>query len=328
MNESARTPAPDFSEQLNALAEDMADGLGRQLAIDRLVDLGLSEEEADDQEAAIREQLRAIHRGTHAIFRDLDRGLTRQQAVARFQELGLSREEAVTALEDYRGRREASLSETREILHGIHTGLSRDEAIARFRGLGLDPRAAEQFVGLRFDVTAYWYREHIWIGGLAGLIGLLLVVLLAGVGSQPAVAFLIPGVMVVYGACFAWIGRHRRNRYRAPKATAPGEPATPFELVCRGHGRHRAILSAMDAGVAPTEAGALINSSLDSMVRLYRWFVALGLLTLVWGLFLFKDMWGLEWMNIERNLGSLALVVWGVTGTVRGVLGWRRFGKR
>lgn len=327
MNEPARTPAPGFQDQLNALAEDMADGLGRQAAIDRLVELGLEEPDADDHEAAIREQLRALRRGTKAIIRDLENGLARPQALARFQELGLSREEAVQALEAYRERKDSALGESRNILEDINKGLGRAEAVARFRDLGLGGPAAEQFVGLRYDSTAHWHGEHVRLGCLSAGIGAVLLALVLVSGAGLSTAVLIPGAMVLHGTFFALHGWRKWLRSAPQKDVASPSDPSPFELARRAQGRDRAVARAVEAGVPAGEAVVLVHSCLDGMVKIYRGYVILGLLAAAWGALLVSDGFGLDLASLQKCAGAAALILWGAAGCARGLVGWRRFAK-
>lgn len=322
MNESPRTPAPDFEEQLNALAEEMSNGLGRQAAIDRLIELGLPEDEADDQEAAIREQLRAIHRGARAIFRDLDDGLERAQAVLRFQELGMTRKDAILAIDSYTDRKCSLHGEAQEILKGINRGLTRAEAMARFRELGLHEPTMRHLVGMRFDVNAHWGREFLWLGLVTAGLGVLLVLGVLSGGPQPVSAYLLPATMLVYGVVFGYCGWRRQRQYSDP---GRGTEPDPFELARTGHGRTRAVVRAVELGVVPAEAGVLIHTHLDGVVRIYRWLVVFGLLALGWAAYLLVRCLFGEALHSGQWLSVLALALWGLLGTTRGGLGWRRF---
>ncbi len=324
MNDAPRTPAPDFQDQLNALAEEMADGLRRQAAIDRLVELGLSEEEADDQEASIREQLRAIQHGARAIFRDLENGLERRQAVLRLQELGLGHADAVVALDGFLERQRTAQQEAKQVLEAIDGGMAGPEALSRFRELGLAEPLAVQIVGLRRAVTAHWYAEQVWLGGLTAGIGAALLLLLLFWYPTHLVGYLIPGSMLLYGLFFAFYGRRQRRRLLG----AAAEGSRPFELVKQGHGRRRAIVHMVERRVSAAEATVLVDSSLQGVVRIYRWFVALGAVAAAWGLFQAWAAWGAPSQPAVRSLGALALVFWGGTGVLRGLIGWRRFAKR
>jgi hypothetical protein len=75
------------------------------------------------------------------------------------------------------------------------------------------------------------------------------------------------------------------------------------------------------------DAAILINTPLDGVVNCYRSFVVLGLLAVVWGVFLARGLL-LGHGDLVQHCGGAALVMWGAAGVFRGVLRWRRFARR
>ena len=327
MSDSRPTPAPEFQDDLIALMARMAKGLGRQAAIDRLVELGLDEDAADDQEATLRRQLRNIQRGLEAITRDMGGGLAREEAIARCQRLGFSEEAATHAVDTLQVRRRGADDAARRVCADVGDGhVGRATAVARLREIGLGEAEAGQLVAWQRELNAHLGAARLRFGALAVFLALAASATLTLFGERRFLVLSFPAWQALAGGLLMLSGRLILRRFadRAPAGGAAGPPSL-MGLAALGLGRGHLAREAASRGLPARETSFVIVSGLDRLATFYYHALLIGLA------FLAGALW-LGWRFLEAEpapevllSGPLPLATWGACVALTSASWWRRF---
>jgi hypothetical protein len=324
MNETPSSSDANFDNSLRELQEEMAGGLSRQRAIDRLRQMGLSEEEADDREAELRAQLNTFQCGARDIYQDLQAGLPRQEAIARFQALGMSAEQAGTLVDGHLSGQQNLRQETQDIVVAVCRGMEQDKGVTRFEQLGVPAALARHMLAWIVDWRAFFFREQIGVGVLGTLTGLWLLAIPYLLGHDAGVLMSIQWwAWLLLVGCVSWT-IFAALQYRRLKRNSVGPGL--FHLALQRVGVTSLVSKAVESGVPPAEAMVLITSTFRFLSGIYRWSVIVGIvccLAVLGGL-------GVIWQRGAPLSPGIAATyvgpsVCGIVCLTRGIWGLRRF---
>ncbi len=310
----------ESSEGMSQLMERMASGMSRQEAIDQLVAWGLSEEDADDREASLRKEVRQFQKRVPEILGDLARGQTnRENAIEQLKRMNMRSADAAQAVDDFLGDLNLVRSSVPKILATAGSKESITAAIARLEELGFTKPHATQLVRLGVDINAFQYREITLLGAFFTVAAILMGAAFLVLGVADRLAYMIATVSIIGGSAIAGFGLFKGRKLAYDKHGL-------FARVLRGSGRRAAILYAVDSGMDPAEASALVNTSMDRLTNIYNSMFWQGLASIIICTIWFALLTALRWQFAWFLLPVAA--AWAFAATWRGLVGVQVFGRQ